>query len=81
MCLKMFALSRKGDVNQWLGLCRVFWGMYNVEQNHGVVEGGNLVEASEDGDQVDRMVVPSQAEVLRGRPTWHGDRVWNFWDS
>ena len=36
-------------------------------KNHGVV--GNLVEASEDGDQVDRMVVPSQAEVLRGRPT------------
>ena len=48
---------------------QVFLCRYNVEQNHGVVEGGNLVEASEDGDQVDRMVVPSQAEVLRGRPT------------
>ena len=37
----------------------------------------HLVEAGEDWDQVDRVVVPSQAEVLRGRPTWHGGRVWN----
>ena len=70
MCLKMFPLSCKGDVHQWLGLLDKKRSTYWRKESGTT----HLVEAGEDWDEVDGMVVPPQAEVLCGRPTWHGGR-------
>ena len=85
MRLKMFPLRCKGDVHQWLSLqykrrstLEEVWG-WKCECESLKVKvwkcESYLVEAGEDWDEVDWMVVPPQAEVLCGRPTWHGGRV------
>ena len=85
MRLKMFPLRCKRDVHQWLSLqykrrstLEEVWG-WKCECEILKVKvwkcESYLVEAGEDWDEVDWMVVPPQAEVLCGRPTWHGGRV------